>query len=146
MPNVFHFLLSRVPPTRKFLHQKVSSIFQMICASAFAGRAPPPPPEAPVCTMESGTLTTRTQNFVALAGSGITFAGGSLSTYIVGNVGSYPLLTVVAGDARVNLTGIDYLAGSETQLASADIPNMLVAANSKVVSLFRFDPSPSAPL
>jgi len=58
-------------------------------------------------------------------------AGGTNSTQISGNVGSFPTLTVVAGDSRVFLLGTDYLQSNVSELAKGDLAGISTAAHGK---------------
>jgi len=83
------------------------------------------------CTPESGLLTVNTQNFILIAGAGLTFAGGVNSTILNGDVASYPLATDLVGNSKVILNGVNYLNGSVAQTAKGDVLAAYATAASK---------------
>jgi len=83
------------------------------------------------CTPESGLLTANTQNFILIAGAGLSFAGGTNSTILTGDVASYPLATSLIGNSQVILYGINYLNGSTAQTAKSDVLTAYATAASK---------------
>jgi len=86
---------------------------------------------AGACTPESGLITANTQNFILIAGAGLTFAGGVNSTVLSGDVASYPLATDFASNSKVILYGVNYLNGSVAQTAKADVLTAYATAASK---------------
>ena len=75
-----------------------------------------------------------TTNFAVLAGGGITVAGPSDSTVIIGDIGTYPT-TTVTGSGNIILDGINHAGDGITQTAKNDLLNAYDAAAARSATL-----------
>jgi len=67
-------------------------------------------------SLESGLLTEDTQSYIVFSGSGYTFAGGVNSTFLTGDLGSFPTASPLSGNTMVTLTGRENFNATETNV------------------------------
>jgi len=67
-------------------------------------------------SLESGLLTEETQAYILFAGSGYTFAGGVNSTFLTGDLASFPTASPLSGNVMVTLTGTENFNATETNV------------------------------
>jgi len=70
---------------------------------------------------EAGLLTNNLKDYVVFAGSGYTFAGSINSTFLNGNIASFPTSSALSGNTMVTLNGVENVNAIETNVAALDV-------------------------
>jgi len=74
-----------------------------------------------LASKEAGLLTDNLKDYVVFAGSGYTFSGPMSSTFLNGNIASFPTATALSGNTMVTLNGLENLNAIETNIAAQDV-------------------------
>jgi len=89
-------------------------------------------------SLESGLLSAETQDYIVFSGSGYTFAGGINSTFLTGDLGSFPTASPLSGNVMVTLTGTENFNATETNVYANQVitsyNNALAKPNRKPIS------------
>jgi len=73
------------------------------------------------CPAEAGLIRSNLLRYAVFSGSGYTFAGLVNSSFINGDMGSFPTSSALSGNTKVTLNGIENLNATETNLAANDV-------------------------
>jgi hypothetical protein len=96
----------------------ILSVLVLICASAtFAELCNPN-------NAREGLLKPTLKNYVLFAGSGYTFAGSSNSTFLTGNIASFPTASPLSSNPMVTLYGTEVSDQTSTNIAASDLIDM----------------------
>jgi len=89
-------------------------------------------------SVESGLLTAKTQSYIVFSGSGYTFAGGVNSTFLTGDLASFPTDAPLSGNVMVTLNGRETFNATETNVYADQVitsyNNALAKPNRKPIS------------